>query len=71
MKPVSNTAMINLAYQTSVDRNAMSGVSAAAMPLSASHPQSLLDLPPGEAILVLRLILLCTHLDMCADCKLR
>jgi SAM-dependent methyltransferase len=49
MKPVSKTAMINLAYQTSVDRNAMSGVSAAAMPLSASHPQSLLDLPPGEA----------------------
>lgn len=39
--------MIDLAYQTSVDRTAASG--AAAIPLSAVHPQSLLDLPPGEA----------------------
>lgn len=42
MKSVSKTAMINLAY---VDRTA----AAAAIPLSAKHPQSLLDLPFGEA----------------------
>jgi len=49
MKPVNKTTMIDLACQAPGDQTAIAGGSGAAMPLSAGHPQSLLDLPPGEA----------------------
>jgi hypothetical protein len=41
--------MIDLAYETAVDRTADPGVFTPAVSLSTVHPQSLLDLPPGEA----------------------
>lgn len=41
--------MIRLAYETAVNGTAVSGVSTAATSVTAVHPQSLLDLTPGEA----------------------